>query len=702
FKDFNEIYYIPETECQRVAETLISKIKNNPFWFNDILEKTKKLTDNLAKVFPFEPDSRPFKNMSNIELATYYSNHHNAHTSLYQYSRLPEALDRGKNYFTNYLKSTLRELNDDFSDPKKLNEVFEIFTFPEDLSIAGIELTEFIEILEKIRKDSGLKELIGNQARDIFLKADPQFLKEINEHREKWTFWGYHGYGTRALRDIKYFLEKLKAGVHGDLMRRSAVDYKKTFSEAESVRNKYFDHYSISPLLRMQFLLYSRIGAAKLYRRYVQLRNFYFLDLLIGKISDSLNVKEEILRNLLPDEVEMLLKYELTINESHRNRVMGATLVLSDNEAIILTGNQSEEVKNKLKIISEAKDNFSEILIGQPLVSSPELIKGRCRIVSREEELERVILQTDDILVIDAADPDYFDLMISASAVLTEQGGVTAHASTFCRENRIVSVIGINGLLSSLSNNDLLEVDTKHGTIKRIQHVSTPLVITSFSPSLNSEMVGNKAYNLLNLKSLNFNVPDFFCIPLSSLRPILQQGTKDSIGFQSQKLWDEINNELNKIDGELYAIRSSYNNEDSPNFSGAGLYNSELYVAKEDVINLIINTASELFFSTELKVSGSIIIQKMILGDFSGIVFSKNPISTDNELLLEAIPGGNDALTDNKVTPSQYVVNRDNLGIKEVSQTTIWKQLLGDSEIKEISETCLNIEKVFGSGRVKA
>ena len=86
----------------------------------------------------------------------------------------------------------------------------------------------------------------------------------------------------------------------------------------------------------------------------------------------------------------------------------------------------------------------------------------------------------------------------------------------------------------------------------------------------------------------------------------------------------------------------------------------------------------------------------MILGDFSGIAFSKNPISEENEILLEAIPGGNEPLTDNKITPSQYIINKSNLGIKEVSKDNIWKQLLSDSMIREISETTLNIEKLYG------
>lgn len=77
------------------------------------------------------------------------------------YSRLPEALDRGRNYFTDTLRSYLKKLHPDFSDPKKLNEVFEIFTFPEEISIAGREFIEFVDILDKIKNDESMKELFS-------------------------------------------------------------------------------------------------------------------------------------------------------------------------------------------------------------------------------------------------------------------------------------------------------------------------------------------------------------------------------------------------------------------------------------------------------------------------------------------------------------------------------------------------------------
>ncbi len=695
YKDFNEIYFIPEQECKRVADALIEKIKENPFWFNDILEKIKKFAENLWNVFPFEADSRPFKNMSDFELIKYYTSHNIEHTRLYQYSRLPEALDRGNNYFTNHLKSYLEGINSEFTNAKKLNEVFEIFTFPEDLSISGNEFTEFVKILDKIKNDSELKELIGNQSRDIFLKADPDFLKEITQHREKWTFWGYHGYRTRALRDINYFLKKLKYSVDDNSLHEKAINFQHAFDEAKKRKKEYFEKYSIDSLYQMLFRLYSRIGTTKLYRRYIQLRNFYFLDLLISKISENFNVKEEIIRNLLPEEVEQLLRYELTVTKEHKERVLNSTLILFENEQRLITGDEADKIRMRLKSLTE-KDNYvSETLTGQPLVTSSEIIKGHCRIILRTEDLEKVVLNYGDILVLESADPDYFDLMQTAGAVLTEQGGVTAHASTFCRENKIISVIGVNGLLKNIFNNDLVEIDTKQGTIRKKTKISDRLIVTPKSQNINNSLIGNKAFNLINLKNKGLNVPDFFCIPLDSLRPLLHRGTQDNIGFQSQALWDDVNSELNCLHGELFAIRSSYNNEDTPNSSCAGLYKSELYVVKEDIIEIIISTASDLFFSKDTNVSGSLIVQEMILGDFSGVLFTKNPLSNADEILLEAIPGGNELLTDNKITPSQYLIDRKNLEIKEISRDTIVKHLLKDTIIKEISETALNIENIF-------
>ena len=98
----------------------------------------------------------------------------------------------------------------------------------------------------------------------------------------------------------------------------------------------------------------------------------------------------------------------------------------------------------------------------------------------------------------------------------------------------------------------------------------------------------------------------------------------------------EIKNAVDELGGALFAIRSSTLNEDLENYSGAGQEITELRVAKEDIVNTLIRLIDE--YDNSL-VSGSIIVQKMILGDVSGVMFTQNPLKEDAGVLIEAVPG---------------------------------------------------------------
>lgn len=699
YQNFEEIYYIPEGECKRVANNLIQKIKEDPNWFIGILESIVNLSNELVKVFPFNPDSMPFNNMQDAEILDYYIKHNTAHSKLYVYSRLPEVLDRGKNYFTDTLRNYLRKLHTDLSDDKKLNEIFEIFTFPEDVSISGREFVEFMQILEKIKNDENLKELFsgsGSSTRKILLGTKPELLKEIENHRQKWMYWNYHGYGNRVLRDISYFLEKFKSSVNDSSFEEKAVKYHKVFDEAERKKKEYFKKYNVDELHQKLFRLYSRIGSVKLYRRYIQLQNFYFLDQLISKISQTLNIEEATIRNLFPSEIENLLRGNFSISEEVYDRVKHAAVIYHNDTKQVVSGEFAKSIARKLKELSKEATLKNDVLIGEPCVIQEQMIKGQCKVVLRKEDMDGLIFNYGDILVCEAADPDLYDLMKIASAVLTEQGGVTSHSSTYCRENNIKSITGIKGLLENIFNNDLVEVDTSLGRVYKISSSSKELIVTHESENINKDFIGSKAFNLFELQKSGFNVPNFFCIPLESLRKVLQKGTQDSVGSVSQALWDEVNKSLSLLDGELFAIRSSFNNEDGDNFSGAGANRSELHLTKEDIIKTVISLASEVIFAPNIKVSGSLIIQQMILGDISGVVFSTNPVTGNaDEIILETVPGGNELLTDGTVRPIKFVIKKSPIEIKNYPDENIWKDLIENKMVTKIVMTTIEIEQMF-------
>ncbi len=305
YRNFNETYYIPRSECVAVAEVLLHKIQSDPLWLQNILNEIKERAKKLSEAFPYERDSTPFRGQDLDSLLEVYSLHNSAHRSLYEVARIPEALDRGVGIFDGYLKNYLRDrMGNAGKNRKSVNENFRALTFPEEASYVHIELEEFQQILHEIQQAGQQSAFTGSSKRAI-LKLDPKLRTQLDRHRDRWSFWGYHGYGSRALLDISYYLDRITS----EFTHSAAEDpgrYAEVLERAERRRIRLFESLCIDADHALLYRLYSRIGITKLYRRYYQLRNFYFLDQLLDEIARLLGVPEGFVRSLLPDELEAI------------------------------------------------------------------------------------------------------------------------------------------------------------------------------------------------------------------------------------------------------------------------------------------------------------------------------------------------------------------------------------------------------------
>jgi pyruvate,water dikinase len=59
--------------------------------------------------------------------------------------------------------------------------------------------------------------------------------------------------------------------------------------------------------------------------------------------------------------------------------------------------------------------------------------------------------------------------MKMASAIITEEGGITCHSAIISRELKIPCVVGVQGLISLLKDCDKIEVDAYEGKIKLLK-----------------------------------------------------------------------------------------------------------------------------------------------------------------------------------------------------------------------------------------
>ena len=117
------------------------------------------------------------------------------------------------------------------------------------------------------------------------------------------------------------------------------------------------------------------------------------------------------------------------------------------------------------KKVFESQNELSTELRGNTAFAGK--VVGRVRVVFSGEDFNT--FQTGEILVTSMTRPEFVPLMKKASAVITDEGGITCHAAIVSRELKIPCIIGTRVVTQILKDGDLVEVDAVNGVVKILE-----------------------------------------------------------------------------------------------------------------------------------------------------------------------------------------------------------------------------------------
>ncbi|MBE6081929.1 phosphoenolpyruvate synthase [Acidilutibacter cellobiosedens] len=283
-------------------------------------------------------------------------------------------------------------------------------------------------------------------------------------------------------------------------------------------------------------------------------------------------------------------------------------------------------------------------------------------------------------------------------------------------------------------------------------------------------IVGGKGANLGELTQKGVSVPPGFCITAKAYSDFISKeelGDKirrkiegldieDSAKLQmrSLEIRDIINNSpmpneikeeieraykefsiKTRIENPFVAVRSSATAEDLPEASFAGQQDTYLHISRIDEVLRYTRkcwaslwTARAIYYREKqnfdhFQVSLSVVIQKMINSEKSGVMFTANPITNDvNQLMINASWGLGEAVVSGTVSPDEYILDKCNKKVveKHISEKVVMvvkneedigtvevrvsdflgydfinKQCLTEEEIDELAEYGIKIENIY-------
>ncbi len=133
----------------------------------------------------------------------------------------------------------------------------------------------------------------------------------------------------------------------------------------------------------------------------------------------------------------------------------------------IYTGKDFAELLKKHGYIYSRKDVNKNIKAFEGLAAySSGIVRGRVSLVFNIQDMKKFI--KGKIMVSPETSPVFLPAMKKAKAIITDEGGITSHASIASREFKIPCIVGTKIATKALKNDQQIEIDTKNGIIKII------------------------------------------------------------------------------------------------------------------------------------------------------------------------------------------------------------------------------------------
>lgn len=444
YEGYHLWFYFGEKDSYEVGEHLASRIINEPDYAAEVNKNIIIESDKLRAFSETIPQTG-LDTLSNEELWNIYKTHQHIHSEYYTWGWIPVAVDMFHGNLTKRVKAYLAKKG---IDENKLNEYFVILTQPTKKSLIFIEQEDLLKIAMEIQKSGKKTEDIGD-IKDI-----------IEEHWQKYYYTKHIWVnGEYTAED---YIQQLKDILNSNESAETILQKQyQELEKAQEKREKLMTELNIEPEWRAVFDAFGDFMVTKIYRRYAQLLAVHHMSAILKEIARRKFLTEKQVRFATFAEVEkMLLHDEYNGGELLERTKLCIYYAEKEFEKVYIR-KEAEEIIKKIEV--EIKTDITELRGDTACVG---YAKGVVKIIIRAEDMAK--MNQGDVLVSIATDPDIVPAMKKASAIVTEQGGVTSHAAIVSRELGIPCVIGTKIATRILKDGDMVEVDANRGIVRKI------------------------------------------------------------------------------------------------------------------------------------------------------------------------------------------------------------------------------------------
>jgi pyruvate,water dikinase len=191
----------------------------------------------------------------------------------------------------------------------------------------------------------------------------------------------------------------------------------------------------------------------------------YHIRPLLSKVAFVLNVSYNDMLNLCVPEIISALRGNLDYKKHIEARKNNFLIYYGLDGPIVLEDEQVKGFIEKHSFLKRQNDNLKEL---KGNVAYKGVATGVVRILKTDADNKKV--KRGDVVVAPMTIPSFMPALEKAIAFVTDEGGITCHASIVAREMHKPCIIGTKIATKVLKDGDMVEVDADRGVVTIIKN----------------------------------------------------------------------------------------------------------------------------------------------------------------------------------------------------------------------------------------
>ncbi|MBS3121426.1 hypothetical protein J4434_00900 [Candidatus Woesearchaeota archaeon] len=349
-------------------------------------------------------------------------------------------------------------------DPEFRN-IFNLLMQPAKPSFANEEYIDILEIVKLVKKDKELFSLFNKLTlQETAERLNKNIKEKIIAHRKRFLYNQLNYYHGNPLSELDYISEIKKLLEENididDKLKAEKERYTLNAKMRGGIIHKYKFNDEITSLINISMMVLHWQDN----RKKNILTGVYYMNLLLGEIGRRYNIPLEKIKRYLPEEITEDKLDNFSMDDANERMKRYIIYSKRENGKLIFEIYTKEDYEKIMDIYNKTYIEQNDI---HGASASPGKIIGVARICKTKEDLLK--FKVGEILVASMTRPEFVPAMKKASAIVTDEGGLTCHASIVSRELGKPCIVGTKIATKVLKDGDMVEVNANHGTVKKIK-----------------------------------------------------------------------------------------------------------------------------------------------------------------------------------------------------------------------------------------